>query len=359
MTTTVAIARRRSVIDLRASAIRGSSLVVQQVVEGRVTDQEEDQIVEAEQPKPCTEAPVVRATRGEQVLARTGRRDHQWDQQREQDQRREQVSRARHRRDRGDQRPGGGQADVGEQQDEGEGQQPGGRVEEEQREDRHHDQLEDDQVDHERARLGREEGRSIDGGEPDQVEPALLALRHKEAVYRAQRPEQERRDPHPGRELPVELLAVEPEAEDDEGADGEEHHGGQRAQRAKLDPQVLAEKGRERRHPSSRTKSEASVAAPRSWLTTSRVRPSPAAIKGATRRRASGSRWASGSSRSSRSGSCSTARQMSIRCLIPAESSATRSRARAVMPTASSRSSVRGPASPASSPWSAAASSRF
>src|SRR5918996_1287601 len=134
MTTTVAIARRRSVIDLRASAIRGSSLVVQQVVEGRVTDQEEDQIVEAEQPKPCTEAPVVRAT-------------------------------------------------LGEQQDEGEGQQPGGRVEEEQREDRHHDQLEDDQVDHERARLGREQGRSIDGGEQDQVEPALLALRHKEAVY--------------------------------------------------------------------------------------------------------------------------------------------------------------------------------
>src|ERR671919_1904700 len=255
MTTTVAIARRRSVIDLRASAIRGSSLVVQQVVEGRVTDQEEDQIVEAEQPKPCTEAPVVRATRGEQ----------------------------------------------------------------------------------------------------DQVEPALLALRHKEAVDREQRREQQRRHQHPGRELPVELLAVEPEAEDDEGADGEEHHGGQRAQRAKLDPQVLAEKGRERRHPSSRTKSEASVAAPRSWLTTSRVRPSPAAIRGATRRRASGSRWASGSSRSSRSGSCSTARQMSIRCLIPAESSATRSRARAVMPTASSRSSVRGPASPASSPWSAAA----
>src|SRR5919204_4442791 len=187
-----------------------SSLVVQQEVEGRVSDQEEDQIVEAEQCQPRTEAPVVRAARGEQVLASPGRGDYQGYQQRQQDQRRQQVARARHRRDRRDLRSGGGQADVGEQQDEREGQEPRSRVEEEEREDRHRDQLQDDQVDHQGARLGGEEDRAVDRRQPDEVEAALLPLGDEQPVDRQQRGEQQRRNQNPGGELPVELLAVEP-----------------------------------------------------------------------------------------------------------------------------------------------------
>ena len=62
-----------------ALAIVGPVLVLEQEVEGRVADQEEDQIVEAEQSQPCPEAPVVGAARGQQVLPGSGRRDHQGD----------------------------------------------------------------------------------------------------------------------------------------------------------------------------------------------------------------------------------------------------------------------------------------
>jgi hypothetical protein len=118
------------------------------------------------------------------MLARTGRGDHKWDQERQQDEGREQIARTRHRRNRRDQRPGGRQADVGEQQDKRERDQPGGRVEEEEREDRHRDQFEGDEVDHQGARLRGEKDRAVDGGQSDEVEAALLALGDEQAVDR-------------------------------------------------------------------------------------------------------------------------------------------------------------------------------
>src|SRR5262245_633720 len=359
MTTTVAIAMCRSVIDLSASAIRYPWLVVQQEIEGRVADQEEDQIVEAEQSEPRTESPVIGAALGQQVLARARGGDHEGDEQRQQDEGREQVARTRHRGDGGDRGPGRGQADVGEQEDEREGEQPGSRVEKEEREDRHRNELEDDQVDHQSAGLGREQDGPIHRRQPDEVETALLPLGDEEAIDGDQRGEQQRRDEHAGGELTRDMLPVEAEAEDHECRDREERHRGDRAQRPQLDSQVLAEERGEGDHPSSTTKSEPSVAAPRSWLTTSRVRRSPAAIRGAISRRASGSRCASGSSNRSSSGSCRTARQMSIRCFIPALSSATRSPARELMPTASIRTSIRGAATSGGIPCRDAASSRF
>src|SRR5262249_30588370 len=162
------------------------------------------------------------------------------------------------------------------------------------------------------ARLGREQHRAVHRREADEIEPALLALGDEQPVDREQRREQERRDQHPSGEVALEAGAVEAEPEDDEGGDREQGHRRERAERAELDPQVLAQKGAVGGHRSSSTTSAPAVANSRSWLTTARVR-SPAAISGSTARRASASRWASGSSRRSSSGVGSTARQMSIR----------------------------------------------
>ncbi len=119
------------------------------------------------------------------------------------------------------------------------------RVEEEEGEDRHRDQLQRQQVDEQRRRLGGEEDAAVDRGEADRVEAALLALGDEEAVDAEHGGEQQRRPEHAGGEAAGEAGAVEAEAEDDEGGDREQRHRRQRLQGAQLRAQVLGEDRRE------------------------------------------------------------------------------------------------------------------
>ncbi len=97
--------------------------------------------------------------------------------------------------------------------------------------------------------------------------------------------------------------------------------------------------GRPPRSPSARSAPARPPAG--SWLVTTRVRPDARPTSGSSRAVAAGSRLASGSSRSRSSGSCSTARAAATRWTMPRDRTATGSSARAVMPTASSTSSMR------------------
>ena len=151
--------------------------------------------------------------------------------------------------------------------------QPGCRVQEEEGEDRHGDQLEDDEVDDQSARLGREQDGAVDRRQADQVEAALLALGDEQPVDREQGREEQRRDQHPGGQLAVQAGPVEPESEDDERADREQGHRRERAQCSELHTQVLAQERAEGAHRSSSTTSAPDVAVSRSWLTTTPAGP--------------------------------------------------------------------------------------
>src|SRR6202012_1240466 len=127
------------------------------------------------------------------------------------------------------------------------------------------------------------EDAAVDRREADRVEAALLALGDEEAVDAEHGGGEEGRREDAGGAAAGEVAVVEAEAEDDEGADREERHRGQRLERAELGPQVLGEDrgegGAGRGHvlaaissmPSVSTLSASGRWRSGSWVTTTRV----------------------------------------------------------------------------------------
>src|SRR6185312_6740185 len=117
-----------------------------------------------------------------------------------------------------------------------------------------------------------------------------LALGDEQSVDPEHGGEQERRPQHPRGERAGEAGAVEPEAKDDEGGDGEERHRRQRLQGAQLRAQVLGEDRREgdaggshetaaiSPMPSRSTWSASGRKRSGSWVTTTREWPEPGPI---------------------------------------------------------------------------------
>ena len=129
------------------------------------------------------------------------------------------------------------------------------RAEQEQRERRHRDDLERDEVGEQRERLRDQHRGCVDGGEQEAVEAALLGVGDEQPVDAEQRGEQERHEQDPRGEVAFDRAAVEREVKDDEGAHGEERHARDGLERAQLDEQLLAQEradGRAQRRAAAR-----------------------------------------------------------------------------------------------------------